>query len=187
MPECFRERWGIHTKVKRSDVIVMLAVVAITLALDLAIAVGCGVVLSCLIFAWDAGSRNKVERALSEDGTVVTYTITGAIFFGSIKPLMEMFPSAKGDPSEAVVILEQAEIFDWSGMVFIRTLHDRFERNGTVVHFKQLTVASHKLMSKSKNLWEEVNIYQEDDDEIESEARDVHLAIHADNPYHAHF
>jgi len=187
MPQRYREQWGIHTKVKRSDVLIMLVVVGITLALDLAVAVGCGVVLACLVFAWDAGARSTVERAVSADGCVVTYTVSGAIFFGSVKPLMELFPSPKSDPSEAVVVLENAEIFDWSGMVFIRTLHDRFERNGTAVHFKNLNVASHKLMAKAKNLWEEVNIYQEETEEIEEEAQDERLAIHADNPYHAHF
>lgn len=57
MPLKYREKYGLISKVKRTDVFIMLSVVAVTLAFDLAIAVGVGVFLSCLIFAWDSGDQ----------------------------------------------------------------------------------------------------------------------------------
>ena len=189
MPGSLRTRWGIHTKVKRSDLFVMLVVVAVTLVLDLAVAVGVGIVISCLVFAWDAGTRVHITRTLSDDQKSVTYELTGPIFFGSAKTIHELFPHPSDDPSEATVLLEDAEIYDWSGMVAIKTLHDRFENNGTTVHFKKLSVASHSLMSKSKKLWEGVNVFQEDDaDDLDEDAVDVQFSdIHAANSYDAHF
>lgn len=189
LPQCVRDRFVLHSKVKRSDVVIMLAVVAVTLILDLAVAVACGIVLACLVMAWDAGTRVHMDRTLSDDGQSVVYEISGPIFFGSVKPLLEMFPSPRDDPAEAIVMLEDAEIYDWSGMAFIKRLHDRFERNGTEVHFKKLNVKSHRLMSKSKKLWEGVNIYAEAEEtgEIEEEAVDEALVCHMDNVYHAHF
>jgi SulP family sulfate permease len=122
LPRGLRERWDIHTKVKRSDVFIMLVVVTITLVLDLAVAVGCGIVMSCVIFSWDAGTRIRVTRSLSTDGTSVTYEITGPIFFGSARALIEEFPNPHDDPANVTILLEDAEIFDWSGMVrFVTT------------------------------------------------------------------
>lgn len=189
LPLCLRKRSGLHSKVKRSDVFIMLSVVAITLVLDLAVAVACGIVLSCIVHAWDAGTRVHMDRTVSEDGQEVVYEIRGPIFFGSVKPLLEMFPLATEDPAHAVVVLEDAEIYDWSGMAFIKRVHDRFDRNGTEVHFKQLNVKSHRLMAKSKKLWEGINVFEEDseeNDKLESEAEDDGLVVHIDNAYHAH-
>lgn len=183
LPLSLRRKWGIYTKVKRSDVVIMLIVVAVTLILDLAIAVGVGIVVACLVFSWDAGTRVSVSREL--DGDCAVYTVKGPIFFGSIKPLMELFPNPKDDPPNAVVILEAAEIYDWSGMVAIKGLHDRFENNGTNVRFQQLSVASSRLMNKSKKLWEGMTyLTQSDLDEPINDPQNERT--HADNEYHAH-
>ena len=184
LPLRLRNKWGIHTKVKRSDVVIMLIVVAVTLILDLAIAVGCGIVIACLVFAWDAGSRIHVERELEGSDTVV-YTVRGPLFFGSIKPFMGLFADPKTDPPNAIVMLEDAEIYDWSGMVAIKALHDRFENNGTTASFQKLTVASQRLMTKSKKMWEGIT-YLEADELVEPLQDKQNERTHADNEYHAH-
>lgn len=175
LPENLRERYGITTKVKRADVYIMLVVVAVTLVLDLAIAVGVGILIAALIFVWDSGEKLKVDRTLSEDGTQVLYTVHGPIFFGSIKPLMEMFPNPKTEPREVTVLLENAEIYDWSGMVAIKSLHERFELNDIKVTFQKLNVSSHKLMMKGKKLWEGVDILEEQELDFED---DPHISSH---------
>ena len=185
LPQTFRERHGLNTKVKRSDVIIMLTVVGVTLLLDLAIAVGIGIVIACLVFAWDSGSRVKLERSVSEDGSKVYYDVTGPIFFGSVKPLLEMFPDPNKDPKEVFVLLDDAEVYDWSGMVAIKALHDRFEHVGATVHFEKLTVSSHRLLMKGKKLWEGVNVY-EDEELAEDSFEDPAIMTHVMNQYDAH-
>jgi len=163
MPLKYREKYGLISKVKRTDVFIMLSVVAVTLAFDLAIAVGVGVFLSCLIFAWDSGDHLTFDRQISEDGTKVVYTVGGPIFFGSIKPLMELFPNPKEEPKDVTILFTNANIHDWSGMMAIKKLHSRFENNGAKATFQNLNVASHRLMKKGEDLWEGIEIFGKED------------------------
>lgn len=169
LPQKLRKKYGMETKVKRTDVFVMLVVVAVTLILDLAIAVGVGIFVSCLVFAWDAGTTLTFSRAVSADGKSVVYSIGGPIFFGSIKPLMDLFPSPSKEPKDVTVLFDQAEIHDWSGMMAIKRLHDRFVANGATVKFQKLNVSSRRLMHKSKDLWEGINVFEEEDVVIEDD------------------
>jgi SulP family sulfate permease len=183
LPQKLRLRYGKETKVKRADVMVMLIVVAVTLLLDLAIAVGCGILVSCLVFAWDAGTRLTFSRAVSEDGDSVIYSVGGPIFFGSIKPLLDLFPNPKSEPKNVTVLFDQAEIHDWSGMMAVKRLHERFEHNGATVQFRKLNVASHRLMHKSKDLWEGINVFSEEDVEVESDPLVEKDHTHADSHF----
>jgi len=161
LPLRWRRKWNLESKVKRSDALVMLIVVAVTLILDLAIAVGVGIVLSCLVFAWDSGTHLTFDRQVSEDGSKVIYEVGGAIFFGSIKPFLDSFPDPKSEPKDVTVLLQNADIHDWSGMMAIKRLHDRFIKGGaTSVRFESLRVSSHRLMTKGQDLWEGVTIVQ---------------------------
>lgn len=169
LPRRLRMKWGYETKVKRSDVFIMLIVVAVTLALDLAIAVGVGIVVSCLVFAWDAGTRLTFTRAASADNESVVYSVAGPIFFGSIKPLLDLFPDPRLEPKNVTVLFDQAEVHDWSGMMAIKRLHERFETNGATVKFQKLNVASRRLLHKSKDLWEGVNLFEEEEVIVENE------------------
>ncbi len=169
LPQRLRKKFGFETKVKRSDVLVMLIVVAVTLILDLAIAVGVGIGVSCLVFAWDAGTRLTFSRAESSDGQSVVYSVGGPIFFGSIKPLMDLFPDPRTEPKQVTVLFEQAEIHDWSGMMAIKRLHERFEHNGAEVSFQKLNVSSQRLMHKSRDLWEGVNVMTEEKVDVEDD------------------
>lgn len=169
LPLKLRNRWGIYTKVKRSDVFIMLIVVAVTLTFDLAIAVAVGTVVACLLFSWDAGTRLTMDRQVSDDGKKVVYSVSGPIFFGSITPFMNLFPDPRTEPKDVTVLLENAEVYDWSAMVAIKKLHERFDNNDATVKFQSLNVSSHRLMMKGEHIWEGVNIYKEDDLEFEDD------------------
>jgi len=73
------------------------------------------------------------------------------------------------------VLLENAEIYDWSGMVAIKSLHERFESNNIKVTFQKLNVSSHKLMMKGKKIWEGVDILEEQNLDFE---KDPHILSH---------
>ncbi len=167
LPQKLRIKYKMETKVKRSDVFVMLSVVAVTLILDLAIGVAVGIFLSCIVFAWDTGTKVTLDRAVSEDGHSVLYSIRGPIFFGSIKPLMDLFPDPTKEPKDVIVLLEHADIADWSGMMAIKRIHEKLENNGATVRFQKLNVSSRKLMYKSKHLWENVNVFEEEEVDVE--------------------
>lgn len=169
LPQRLRKRFGFETKVKRSDVFIMLIVVAVTLILDLAIAVAVGIALSCFVFVWDIGTKLRLDRTISDDGNGVIYSVAGPIFFGSIKPLMDLFPDPRSEPKTVTVLFHDAEIHDWSGMMAIKRLHERFENNGTKAKFQKLNVASRRLLQKSKDLWEEIDIFEEEEVNVEND------------------
>lgn len=182
LPLKLRQKFGIFTKVKRSDVLTMLIVVAVTLAFDLAIAVAVGILVSCIVFAWDAGTGLKLDRAVTASGDKVVYTVTGPIFFGSVMPLYALFPDPDDEPKDVTIFLEGAEVYDWSGMVAIKKLHERFENAGATVKFQKFSVSSHRLMMKGEHLWEGVTILQENDLDFESDPL-VTTHLHVDKSY----
>lgn len=182
LPQKYRLKYGLETKVKRSDVFIMLCVVGVTLALDLAIGVAAGILLSCIFFAWDVGTKVTLDRAVSDDGQKVLYSVHGTIFFGSIKPLMDLFPDPTKEPSDVVVLFDNADILDWSGMMAVKRIHERFENNGKAVVFKKLNVNSRKLLYKSKKLWENINIVHEEEVDVEDDP-----LIEKDHREDAHF
>lgn len=174
LPQFIRIHFGFHTKVKRSDVVIMVLVVSITLILDLAIAVITGVIVACLVFAWDAGTRLTVHRQkCNNHESGIEYMVRGPVYFGSIKPMTDAFfplgaePLPK-DPPSVTVNLAGAEIYDWSGIMAIKTIHDRFESNESSATFVNLSLPSQSLMAKSKRLWDDVCILVEDDSDTES-------------------
>ena len=71
----------ILNKVPPADVVVMLAVTAITVQYNLAIAVGAGVVMAALVFAWENALRIRARKHIDERG-VKHYEIFGPLFFG---------------------------------------------------------------------------------------------------------
>lgn len=137
--------------------------------MDLAIGVAVGIVLSCLVYAWDTGTKISFSRAVSDDGHSVLYSIGGPIFFGSIKPLMDKFPDPANEPKDVTILLEHADIADWSGMMAIKRIHEKMESNGATVKFQKLNVSSRKMLHKSKHLWEGVNIFEEEEVNVESD------------------
>ncbi len=59
----------ILNKIPLSDVIVLVAVSALTVIYDLAIAVIAGVIMSALVFSWESARRIRARKRMREDGT----------------------------------------------------------------------------------------------------------------------
>ncbi len=128
-----------------------------------------GIVISCLVYAWDMGTKVTFSRAVSDDGHSVLYTIEGPLFFGSIKPLMDLFPDPANEPKDVTILLENADIADWSGMMAIKRIHEKMENNGATVRFQKLNVNSRRMMYKSQRLWEGVNLFEEEEVVVEAD------------------
>mmetsp|Transcript_14968 Transcript_14968/g.19314 ORF Transcript_14968/g.19314 Transcript_14968/m.19314 type:complete len:691 (-) Transcript_14968:398-2470(-) len=62
LPQKLRHKADRHRKVKRTDVFIIVLVTIIAVMFNLAYAVGAGVALSALIFAWDQGSEFVVKH-----------------------------------------------------------------------------------------------------------------------------
>ena len=185
LPESVRDVIQLDYKIPRTDVLVMFCVTTFILVLDLTIAVLTGVLVSVFIYAWDSSNSVVVDRELSEDGMNVTYNIYGPLFFATAQSFLDTFPAEeiKHDPEDVILLLEGAQIFDSSGMVALKKLHDRFEALGKVAALSSLSPISRRIMEKSASMWEGVGFLEvEEIDESEMESIPINIGPHNTTP-----
>lgn len=163
LPLRLRDKFSLDCKVPRADVAIMLTVMGFTVCLDLAIGLLSGVLVAAFVYVWDSSTRVIVEREISsEEATTVTYNITGPLFYATAGGFSDIFPleEIQYDPEEIVLLLEGAEIYDYSGMVALKKVYDRFADLGKVVALSSLTPTSRSLMEKSAYMWQGVNFLE---------------------------
>merc|ERR1712226_174112 len=92
LPACLRSRLlsaesSRHKKIRRVDALVIVVVTAVTLLQDLAVAVGCGVLVAVFAHVYDAASMIDAvaHEELDAEGRlrVKVYDVRGVLFFGS--------------------------------------------------------------------------------------------------------
>jgi len=163
IPLRLRDRFNLDCKTPRADSLVMVSVMAFTVCLDLSIGLLSGVLVACFVYVWDSSTRVIVEREVnSEEATSVTYSVTGPLFFATASGFSDIFPmeEIQFDPDEVVILLEGAEVYDYSGMVAIKKVYDRFADLGKIVALSSLSPTSRRLMEKSAYMWQGVNFLE---------------------------
>lgn len=120
------------------ETMVMACTVAITVWTgNLAIGVGCGVVLAMALFARRVAHVIDAVRQLSDDGQAVRYTIQGPLFFGSSNDLFERFSYAE-DPAAVTVDFTHSQIWDASSVAALDAIETKYRQHGAVVTFTGL-------------------------------------------------
>jgi SulP family sulfate permease len=163
LPLCLRDRLNLDCKTPRADSLIMLSVMAFTLCLDLSIGLLSGVLIATFVYVWDSSTRVIVEREVhSEETSNVTYNVTGPLFFATAEGFSDIFPleEIQFDPDEVVINLEGAEIYDYSGMVALKKVYDRFADLGKVVALSSISPTSRRLMEKTAYMWQGVNFLE---------------------------
>jgi SulP family sulfate permease len=137
-------------KVPFSDVLVMVAVTAITVWQDLAVAVISGVVLSALVFAWK--SAKHVRLLVVEDSAEQRiYRLEGLLYFGSVRDFAEKFHPAN-DPPQVVVDFHDARVCDLSGLEAIKALAGRYRKIGKTLSVRHLSPDCRRMLERSGDL-----------------------------------
>jgi SulP family sulfate permease len=111
-------------KIPMADAFVLIAVSAITVWQDLAIAVIAGVIMSALKFAWENAIRIRARKRIKEDGTKV-YEIWGPLFFGSTQSFASKF-DIKEDPAKIEIDFIESRVSDHSGIEAIERIIDKY-------------------------------------------------------------
>ncbi len=128
-------------RMPRSETTVMLATVAVVLATDnLAIGVGVGVLVACVLFARRVAHLVTVTPHTDEAGTRV-YTVAGALFFASTNDMVGQFDYA-GDPQRVVVDLSGAHIWDASSVAVLDAIGHKYATRGKELEIIGLTDVS---------------------------------------------
>jgi len=148
-------------KIPLSDAIVLIAVSAITVWQDLAIAVIAGVIISALVFAWKNATMIRARKRIQPDGTK-TYEIWGPLFFGSIQNFNSKF-DPKSDPQHVEIDFIESRVSDHSALEAILNLVAKYEVEGKSIKLKHLSEDCKLLMSKANPKFKEVIIEAIDD------------------------
>lgn len=141
-------------KIPISDAIVLIAVSAITVWKDLAVAVIAGVIISALVFAWKNATMIRARKRIQADGTK-TYEIWGPLFFGSIQSFNSKF-DVKNDPQRVEIDFVESRVSDHSAMEAIFNLVKKYEAAGKTLKLKHLSEDCKALMYKASPKFKEV-------------------------------
>jgi len=134
-------------KIPLTDAIVLIAVSAITVWQDLAIAVIAGVIMSALSFAWKNAKMIRARKSLKADGTKV-YEIWGPLFFGSIQNFNSKF-DIKNDPEKVEIDFIESQVTDHSGIEALENLADKYIAAGKTLTLKHLSPDCKALLLKA--------------------------------------
>lgn len=124
-------------KIPLTDAIVLIAVSAITVWQDLAIAVIAGVIMSALSFAWKSATMIRARKRIKADGTKV-YEIWGPLFFGSTTAFNSKFDLAT-DPENIEIDFIESQVGDHSGVEALRNIANKYMDAGKKVTLTHLS------------------------------------------------
>ncbi|MAZ96314.1 MAG: sodium-independent anion transporter [Flavobacteriales bacterium] len=137
----------IIAKIPIADAFVLIAVSAITVWQDLAIAVIAGVIMSALKFAWDNAVRIRARKRIKEDGTKV-YEIWGPLFFGSTQSFASKF-DVKNDPKKIEIDFMESRVSDHSGIEALERMIDKYLDSGKDILLTHLSPDCQILLNKA--------------------------------------
>lgn len=141
-------------KIPLADAFVLIAVSAITVWKDLAIAVIAGVIMSALVFAWKSATMIRARKYLKDDGTKV-YKIWGPLFFGSVQNFNAKF-DPKNDPEKIEIDFIESKVSDHSGIEALESIADKYIALGKEVRLTHLSQDCITLLLKANPGFEKV-------------------------------
>ncbi|MFT5512224.1 MAG: SulP family sulfate permease [Bacteroidia bacterium] len=134
-------------KIPVADAIVLIAVSAITVWQDLAIAVIAGVIMSALVFAWQSATMIRARKRIKEDGTKV-YEIWGPLFFGSTQTFNRKF-DVQDDPDNVEIDFMESKVSDHSGIEALFNLTNKYLEAGKQVKLTHLSPECQTILLKA--------------------------------------
>jgi len=141
----------LFNKIPASDLLVIITVSAVTVFVDLAIAVLVGIIVSALVFAWEHG---KVMHAHKKElrGRDF-YSLEGPLFFGSTASFKGLF-DFKNDSDHVVIDFAKSRVWDHSGLEALKNVTDRYSKNGKKLHLFNLSKECRRLLGKAGKIVE---------------------------------
>eukprot|EP00492_Amphilonche_elongata_P000556 TRINITY_DN1318_c0_g1_i1.p1 TRINITY_DN1318_c0_g1~~TRINITY_DN1318_c0_g1_i1.p1 ORF type:complete len:411 (+),score=80.03 TRINITY_DN1318_c0_g1_i1:142-1233(+) len=155
LPQRLREQMSNQKlKVRRTDALVIVLVTAITLVTNLAIAVFCGIILSCIMYVWEQ-KEIEVEIYLQKgvDGKEDTkiYILKSPLLFSSATSFQELFDPSQ-DPTNIEIHFHQGAVSDYTALHTLSTIDERYERAGKHAKFVITNVESVRMVQKATGL-----------------------------------
>jgi len=144
----------ILNKVPFTDAFVIVLVSAVTVATDLAVAVGVGVIISALVFAWE--SSKNIQALVVSEGDTKIYQLVGAVFFGSTQSFNRIF-DVENDPDTIIIDFMRSRVYDHSGIEAISNITEKYRLAGKKLSLRHLSSDCIKLLNDADDIIE-VNV-----------------------------
>ena len=126
----------------KSDVVVLLACLSLTVIFDMVVAVSAGVMLAALLFMRRMADITGVTLSEGEHPGlrerlppgVVLYQIAGPLFFGAAQKAMSAMDKVAGDVSVVILDISSVPVMDATGLVNLESALERLgDRHALVV------------------------------------------------------
>jgi SulP family sulfate permease len=134
-------------KVPLNDVLVIVAVTAITVFTDLATAVLCGIIIAALNFAWQQARELYADSHLEADGSKL-YRLHGTLFFASTTPFLNQFDPVN-DPAHVTLDCRHLSFVDYSAITALKTLRERYDNAGKHLRVFHLSERCRRLLKRA--------------------------------------
>ncbi|MHC1684667.1 MAG: SulP family inorganic anion transporter [Clostridiaceae bacterium] len=148
----------IMKNIPKGDAFVIVLVSVVTVFTDLAIAVGLGIIVSALVFAWKKGKNIDVTPIVNEEG-IKEYHIRGALFFASARNFIDAF-EVNNDSNEVIIDFKHARVFDHSAIEAINNLTEKYNKCDKILHLRHLSEECRRLIKDADKIVE-VNIMED--------------------------
>lgn len=147
------------SKIPRADAFVLILVSVVTVLTNLAIAVGIGVLVSALKFAWENSGHLTARRYEEQPGQIV-YELHGPLFFASTRRFDALF-NLQADPAEVVLDLRYSRLYDHSALEAVAQLAERYGHASKTLHLRHLSPACQTLLANADPLLAQVRLSEE--------------------------
>jgi len=135
-------------RIPKVDLFCVALVSCVTVFRDLAQAVGAGVVVSALSFAWKQSTSIRVSKSDGGDAPGwPTYKVDGPLFFGSTQTFASQF-SPKDDADDVIIDFLASRVMDHSALEAINALAERYGALGKRVHLRHLSSDCYGLLER---------------------------------------
>jgi SulP family sulfate permease len=130
-----------------SSVVMVTTVVVVVATRDLAQGVLAGVLLSGIFFAGKVQRMFAVERSESADATIVTYRVSGQIFFASVDRFTRVF-QVEERAEKILIDMTGAHFWDISAVAALDKVVARLRRDGCKVETVGFNTASADIVDR---------------------------------------
>ena len=125
----------------RSDVLVLLCCFSLTVAFDMVISVGVGIVLAALLFMQRMSNISGVTRSDARPGAlqdpklagVVVYEIAGPLFFGAAEKAVSTLAPVAGKAQVVILRMGAVPVMDMTGLVALESAIAKLHKKHTFV------------------------------------------------------
>ncbi|MBA94558.1 MAG: sodium-independent anion transporter [Rickettsiales bacterium] len=130
--------------IPKSDAFIIVLVSAITVIVDLAVAVFLGVIVATLVFAWEQGKIIRYEKSKHKDGND-SYVLHGNIFFGSAQTFKELFDISQ-DSALVYIDFKDAKVVDHSAIEAVQNITARYKEQDKEVLLVNLSASCSRML-----------------------------------------